>query len=238
MALHFTSSWVAALHLLLDFLRPFIQDTLRVCWWYTGKITWPVTSREYGLLGMKLVPKEHETRLEKNWNWNLIHRQCVYFWLPLRQLQKVPHSYAFKMKNDRRLDNPDQRIQEDHPKIFEDYKYLAFGWMCEWWFFQLLRFHRFYLFHYTGHWAFRCLFLWPDFWIVGRSHPIRNLQWPGSKSLGSLDDLFAHIAFQFSNWKLQPLLTLAICVKKAAVLSNTYLMPERFSLYFRLGQLH
>jgi len=25
----------------------------------------------------------------------------------------VPHSYSFKMKNDRRLDNPDQRIQED-----------------------------------------------------------------------------------------------------------------------------
>ena len=87
------------------------------------------------------------------------------------------------------------------------------------------------LFHYTGHWAFRCLFLWPDFWIVGRSHPIRNLQWPDSKSLGSLDDLCTHIAFQFSNWQLQPLLTLAICVKKQ--LSS--LIPI---WYFRLSQLH
>lgn len=39
----------------------------------------------------------------------------------------VPHSYAFKMKDDRRLDNPDQRIQEDIGHFVASSYDLTFG---------------------------------------------------------------------------------------------------------------
>jgi hypothetical protein len=94
--------------------RQFIRDTLRACWWFTGRTTWRATSRESGRPDLALGKWEHaRCPLHKDTGMILIFWWSIWSaFLHIASTAQVPHSYAFKTKDDRRLDNPDQRIQE------------------------------------------------------------------------------------------------------------------------------